>query len=376
MGETGYVMINGTVFWESGTVIDNMASITTDTPQINTGGEQATGRVTINTMIWWSINGFIYVDTWTIIWSLDGSDSILSGILVILTDSTGSMVVTTTNSLWYYEFPNLASGAYTITYNNSTIYNPSVANTWSMWSSISWSITINITLPAGWVSSNNNFGLMPNSVTPPTTYNLWVTKSSNMNVVQVGWSVTRTIHYGNNSAYTWFDVKLVDILPSELTLSVVDPSAVVNGQEVVWSLWTLPPYSSGSLQIITTLSAWVAWNMITNPIMIFSSGSVRDGNTVIGLSLTNANGESMNELWYEDNVYQASVTLVNPITPSWWPYIQIPLPEIKNPPIVVNPPLEVVTIIKTLKKILTYNEDIEQEHAVAPTMLPATGAEE
>lgn len=83
----------------------------------------------------------------------------------------------------------------------------------------------------------------------------------------------------------------------------------------------------------------------------------------------------MNELGYGDNVYQSSVSLINPITPSGGPYIQIPLPEIKNPPIIINPPLEVTTIIKTLKKILTYNEDIEQEHAVAPTMLPATGAE-
>ena len=169
-GQTGSLIVSGVVRGLGGDNVDNTISITTHTPEINTGNNKDRASITLwsivipprplNTIAWViyrDINSNSGYNIWidnpinnVVIWVYSGGILIVTG----LTSSTG-----------YYFFHDLPDGTYSLLYNNTTSYIPYSSNIGTingipMWSTSGVMSLINIRL-AWWVNSiSNNFGLV------------------------------------------------------------------------------------------------------------------------------------------------------------------------------------------------------------------------
>ena len=265
-------------------------------------------RSNIPTIFSWfgTISGIIYQDInnnqlYDNVW-----DWVLSGITVHL--YSGEVIIQTTmsNYSWVYLFTGLDNGIYSVRYDNSSLLEPSAANTGTNgWTTSGLLQLIDISLYSGnQNSSENNFGLTE-QIMSEWVLNLSIVKSVNIASIVAWGSVVRTIQYGNYSNVTGVDVVIRDILPEGLAFISATHGWVFSGaiDEVLRNIGTLNPGETGNVSLTTTVTG-EAGSSILNQTIIYGSWSEWDGNQVFGTGLI-ISWQSMNESGYIDNISQA-----------------------------------------------------------------------
>ena len=114
-----------------------------------------------------------------------------------------------------------------------------------------------------------------------------ITKTDNVGAIQAGQNLTYTIVVTNTSSVPAVSVRVVDILPPELTFLSANNGGGLQGGEVVWNNLSLNPGQSITLQIQTLVRANVAPNtVIFNIAQVI--GSAYSSNQSVTLSANNA----------------------------------------------------------------------------------------
>ena len=85
-------------------------------------------------------------------------------------------------------------------------------------------------------------------------HSLWVRKKADREMYMRGETVNYTITYGNDLAIDASEARLTDILPDVEFLDANPKPNFNNGSVLVWNLGTLPPNSSGTIQLYARIN--------------------------------------------------------------------------------------------------------------------------
>lgn len=92
------------------------------------------------------------------------------------------------------------------------------------------------------------------SLSTPVVHSLWVRKKADREMYMRSETVNYTITYGNDLAIDADDARLTDILPDVEFLDADPKPNFNNGSVLVWNLGTLPPNSSGTIQLYARIN--------------------------------------------------------------------------------------------------------------------------
>lgn len=256
----------------AGTLITNTATITSPTDLVTTTNNVATATTTVLPPPPGTVAGTVFVDnngTASANPHIDGTDSpYVAGAIITLTDSTGGVLTTTTDTNGNYEFTNVPAGAFTVTVGATPGYANATAT------------TLTGSVPAGGSSTMNDFGLNP----PPAASDLTIAKSGPASVT-AGANVQYQIVITNNGPNAASLVVIQDPTPAGLTF--VNASAPCAGG-FPCTLDNMPMLagSARSIQVVYSVPENYAVTTITNTATVTSPTDITTTNNTSSVTTT------------------------------------------------------------------------------------------